>query len=750
MATQLPLDILWLIAEEIAVFRNLETALNFSLISRRTHDITYPLILKADALAPPTEPEPSDIHYPYEKPLSSLEFFIMSDNPTLVATYLDHTGMDINAEVHTRRKRKWSWGNRNILYTAARSGATSVVEFFFKAGGGFSEYRSSLYWAIDRNHFPMTKVLLEYQSLNDCDTDGRDLDRLISSSLADTGKRTAEMTKVLLPYWLNFNQYFVHERAIHLAAGFRPGRFSTSNFRERMDLLVQAGANIEALGDQRNEEYPVAGFESSFILHTPLNRACAGGEPYGIQVLLKLGAAAQGPVAQGAAAFDWFPKSDLRWPRRTTYYENDDDDDDDGNYDNYDNYDNQHSDLDRRMSRVPATPTPLYTLLSYQREQFSKYQELSLLLTSAKLLVDHGLGGPQGLFDRNQNMVVDLIFPCATMETDSSELWAILTGGGAFDVHRRNRFGQTSLSQLVSRCFGALTLKTSVNGEPLSFWKPNLVRALIEAGSDPNTVDGSGLTPLHWAVFYGDGDLVKLLLELGADPVKEVDGATAVHYAFGKPFARRGPVIRKVMARLRGLLVKELREYNRRSTIAELYNGRPYERGTYQAFVQYRKCKWHPLLSSCLDPFMRRERKHRKIVAARELRAFSVMALLSPFAECSKDENGHTPREIAQQAGILKEGESLRIRINDEIRQSLPQGLAYSEYLTYIRDEHLERRSGGSFDPLFSSSLCTFKGLRSRARCFQPLAHNAFMTELVETDEKGTTRYKVPSIACFR
>jgi len=45
-----------------------------------------------------------------------------------------------------------------------------------------------------------------------------------------------------------------------------------------------------------------------------------------------------------------------------------------------------------------------------------------------------------------------------------------------------------------------------------------IVRLLLEAGSDPNAKSGEGSTPLHAAAFTGDLEIAELLLAYGADP----------------------------------------------------------------------------------------------------------------------------------------------------------------------------------------------------------------------------------------
>lgn len=44
------------------------------------------------------------------------------------------------------------------------------------------------------------------------------------------------------------------------------------------------------------------------------------------------------------------------------------------------------------------------------------------------------------------------------------------------------------------------------------------VRALLDAGADPNRAEEGGYTPLLWATEFGHADTVHLLLERGAEP----------------------------------------------------------------------------------------------------------------------------------------------------------------------------------------------------------------------------------------
>jgi ankyrin repeat protein len=60
----------------------------------------------------------------------------------------------------------------------------------------------------------------------------------------------------------------------------------------------------------------------------------------------------------------------------------------------------------------------------------------------------------------------------------------------------------------------------------------DVVKLLLERNVDPNIKNKFGRTPLHMAAFWGHDDVVKLLLVRGADPtVKDKDGRTPLDLA---------------------------------------------------------------------------------------------------------------------------------------------------------------------------------------------------------------------------
>ncbi|KAI8955960.1 ankyrin repeat-containing domain protein [Xylaria longipes] len=615
MTTQLTFDILQLVSKEILAQAGIEGVFNLSLVSKAVHDFTYPWILRIDGKSL----IPQDSRLRTKSLPRSLIFFLESDNAKLVELFLDCLDLSVDAKVGP-------FSSDTLLDCAIWWHAISVAEFLLRKGANVSSNSPSgpLSRALRRRSVAMIKLVLGHRAKIEPNANNSKLVKWISDNHGDdTFQNTNEIVDTLLQYCSRSDVNQPDKdgfTALHKVV-----RNTTQNDELNLvKVLVQAGADINALG-------PEQASYGRYIRRTALNYASINAQPHLIQTLLEMG-------AKGALAFDftgstvvthfepssWRPRAGLSYGPPTN---------------------------ESQVPLIYAAPSPLYDLLYTAHERWMdkdlcwsnaiKWRDAQKanICASAKLLIHHGLVGPQGLLDENHNKLVDIQVVCAQLPVDWPELWALLIEGGVLDIHRRNEFGQTFLNQLVSRCCGNTLVVVPSR-------KPNLVRALVQAGSDPNTVDHSGMTPLHWSILYGDFDLVKLLVDLGADPAKEVNGATPTHYAFGRPFPRRGPVARKVMSSLRRRLTKILRDSREEPVRIE-------------AFAQFRKCKWHPILSICSDPFMRE--KHKTLVRDAEQQLFSIMALLSPFAQIATDENGDTPRTIADSVdtGLLKPGDSL-------------------------------------------------------------------------------------------
>lgn len=82
-------------------------------------------------------------------------------------------------------------------------------------------------------------------------------------------------------------------------------------------------------------------------------------------------------------------------------------------------------------------------------------------------------------------------------------------------------------------------IQDNINARPLEvafhFGHADIVRLLLEHGADPNIRDTVGLSPLHWLSRWGRVDIVRLLLDAGADVnIGGINGNTPLHFACWK------------------------------------------------------------------------------------------------------------------------------------------------------------------------------------------------------------------------
>ena len=94
----------------------------------------------------------------------------------------------------------------------------------------------------------------------------------------------------------------------------------------------------------------------------------------------------------------------------------------------------------------------------------------------------------------------------AAGEGDARAVRSLLSGGDVRALlEQRSKDGESALHT------------AAIKGDP------DTVKELLKAGHevDPRTPPGAGIsmTPLHWATFHGHEEMVRLLLEAGADPL---------------------------------------------------------------------------------------------------------------------------------------------------------------------------------------------------------------------------------------
>lgn len=86
------------------------------------------------------------------------------------------------------------------------------------------------------------------------------------------------------------------------------------------------------------------------------------------------------------------------------------------------------------------------------------------------------------------------------------------------------------ISFILLGCSGNYAVKYPLHDAVYSN-KIDKTQALIKSGADLNAYDSSGLTPLLYAVWYCNLDMVRLLTESGArTDIKSTHGTTSLHY----------------------------------------------------------------------------------------------------------------------------------------------------------------------------------------------------------------------------
>ncbi len=111
---------------------------------------------------------------------------------------------------------------------------------------------------------------------------------------------------------------------------------------------------------------------------------------------------------------------------------------------------------------------------------------------------------------------------------NADALQVLLANGAAVNDRDRSRFGNTALDSAVAANH------------------PDVARARLAAGADPNVRDAADYTPLHKAAANGNVETVRLLLDHGANPAAvRKGGGTPLEDAEAKGHANVAALLRQ-------------------------------------------------------------------------------------------------------------------------------------------------------------------------------------------------------------
>ncbi|KAL8713773.1 MAG: hypothetical protein Q9220_002300 [cf. Caloplaca sp. 1 TL-2023] len=110
----------------------------------------------------------------------------------------------------------------------------------------------------------------------------------------------------------------------------------------------------------------------------------------------------------------------------------------------------------------------------------------------------------------------------------------------------------------------------------------DLVKLLIQQGADVNAPDEDGITPLHGALSFEDNyQLARLLIEAGADPGnRTVDGKTTLHTQFTNTLGQvmmKADFLEETLTDAEGLSISHLIAHSNRSTVVDFLHGQAYD-----------------------------------------------------------------------------------------------------------------------------------------------------------------------------
>lgn len=171
--------------------------------------------------------------------------------------------------------------------------------------------------------------------------------------------------------------------------------------------------------------------------------------------------------------------------------------------------------------------SPLLLAIYYQKHDIAK------MLADTKGQVDIFEASALGRVDRIKQLLRDEPALASAYSPDGFPAVGLAAFFGHLEAVRTLIAAGANIHAAATNSFKVQAIHAAVASRNL-----DIVRAVLEAGADPNAAQQQGFRPIHEAGNHGSRDLAELLMRYGADPsLKNDAGKTAISIAREKGHA---------------------------------------------------------------------------------------------------------------------------------------------------------------------------------------------------------------------
>lgn len=171
--------------------------------------------------------------------------------------------------------------------------------------------------------------------------------------------------------------------------------------------------------------------------------------------------------------------------------------------------------------------SPLLVAIYHQKHDIAK------MLADAKGQIDIFEASALGRVDRIKQLVRDEPTLASASSPDGFPAVGLAAFFGHLEAVRTLIAAGANIHAAATNAFRVQAIHAAVASRNL-----DIVRAVLEAGADPNAAQQQGFRPIHEAGNNGNRELAELLMRAGADPsLKNDEGKTAISIAREKGHA---------------------------------------------------------------------------------------------------------------------------------------------------------------------------------------------------------------------